>query len=94
MKAKYTKKQIMESIKHWKKVLENIDENDTVHDDQVTEDTKLKLEVPGTDGAHIEVKGGWDAVRFCVDMLTDALNHMKAKDPLNYKGVSLHVDNA
>lgn len=66
-------------------------EDETIHDDQVTEDTKLMLEVPGTDGASIEVNGDWDTVRFAVDLLTDALNHMKAKDPMHYKAVSLHV---
>ena len=67
-----------------------MNESETIHDDQVSEDTKLKLEVPGTDGAGIEIKGDWDAVRFAVDLMTDALNHMKKKDP-SYSHVSLHI---
>ena len=30
MKTKYTKKQIQESIKHWQKVLENLDESESI----------------------------------------------------------------
>ena len=71
--------------------LTNLKESTTIHDDQISDETKLELNVPGTDGAEIEIEGDWDAVRFAVDLLTDAVSHMKAKDPMQYSGVELRA---
>ena len=71
--------------------LANLKESETVHDNEISKDMDLELSVPGTDGAEIEIEGDWDAVRFAVDLLTDAVSHMKAKDPMQYRGVELRV---
>ena len=94
---KYTRKQILEAIKHWKKRLNedfsvNADEDGTIHDDQVSDEMGVKLDIPGSNGVSIRLKGEWSAVRFAADMLTDALAHMKKADPEKYHDVSMHVE--
>ena len=66
-------------------------ESATVHDEDISDDMWLELSIPGTDGVSINMRGDWQEVRFAVDMVTDALSHMKAKDPQKYEGVELHV---
>lgn len=87
---KYSKEQICEAIAYWKKMLESVDES-TIPDSEIKDDMELMLDVPGTDGAKIELEGDWQAIRFAVDLLTDAVHHMKAKDPTHYADVSLYV---
>ena len=89
----YTKKQIAEAVEYWKKQLKKFDESadETVHDDQVEDDTELILDIPGMDPVDIEFEGEWHGVRFAIDLFTDALAHMKSVDPNKYANVSMHV---
>ena len=91
MKKQYTKKQIIEAIAYWQKQLDQIDESFVVHDGQISDNMQFELKVPGTSGAHITLKGEFNAMRFAVDMLTDAFNHLKAKDPVEYRAVTLEL---
>lgn len=93
----YTKKQILESIEYWKKQLKagnykKVDESETIHDDQVSDEMGIKLDIPRSNGVSIHLKGDWDAVRFAADMITDALSHMRKMDPAKYRGVRMHVE--
>ena len=64
---------------------------DDVHDKQVHDETELILDIPGMPPVDVEFEGEWHGVRFAIDLFTDALSHMKAKDPEKYDGVSFHV---
>ena len=87
----YTKKQIVEAITYWENRLKQMNESDDVHDKDVHDETKLILDIPNMPPVDVEFEGEWHGVRFAIDLFTDALAHMKAKDPTKYSDVKMHV---